>query len=238
MNKQNLIASIATASLLACSNFSYADISAEVGVVSDYRENGISWSDRKPALQAGVEYSHDSGFYLGGWASNIDYGEGDDAKVETNFYIGYEYGITEDVLLRGEAMKLIYIGDSNYNYEEYTIGLNLFENTDFSVTYTSDYSGSELANYLFVLSQDFPFADVYNLNVSLFRQQHETPSADKDTYPIWDEDHNYYNGAAMTLSREWQSFDFAITASTTSIKTPVEDGKSSIVFGISKAWDW
>lgn len=233
--KRILATSIASATLFAFAPSALADFSAEVGIYSDYRDKGISWTDGKPALQAEIEYSHDTGIYLGAWASNVDYGEGEDAKVEGNFYLGYEFEASDDIALYAEAMRLIYIGDSDYNYNEFTLGINLFENTDFSVIYTNDYSGSELANYAFVLSQDFPFADVYNLNLSVYRQQNESTDLGGG---LWDEERNYYNGAEISLSREWQGFDFTLTGSTNSIKTEVENSKSALVFSISKAWDW
>ncbi|HXD37582.1 MAG TPA: TorF family putative porin [Rhodanobacter sp.] len=44
-----------------------------VGVVSDYLFRGLSQTDRKPAVQAGVEYDQASGWYLGGWGSNVSW---------------------------------------------------------------------------------------------------------------------------------------------------------------------
>src|SRR5690554_5410038 len=77
--KRILATSIASATLFAFAPSALADFSAEVGIYSDYRDKGISWTDDKPALQAEIEYSHDTGIYLGAWASNVDYGEGEDA---------------------------------------------------------------------------------------------------------------------------------------------------------------
>jgi uncharacterized protein (TIGR02001 family) len=43
------------------------------GVVSDYLFRGISQTNRKPAVQAGVEFDHASGWYVGGWGSNASW---------------------------------------------------------------------------------------------------------------------------------------------------------------------
>ncbi|NUZ08260.1 TorF family putative porin [Piscinibacter koreensis] len=69
-----------------------ADLTFNVGAVSDYRYRGISQTRLKPALQAGVDWSHASGFYVGAWGSTIKwiddaYG---DAKVEIDLYGGYK----------------------------------------------------------------------------------------------------------------------------------------------------
>jgi uncharacterized protein (TIGR02001 family) len=43
------------------------------GVVSDYLFRGLSQTNRKPAVQTGVEFDHASGWYLGGWGSNVSW---------------------------------------------------------------------------------------------------------------------------------------------------------------------
>ncbi|MFC5496506.1 TorF family putative porin [Caenimonas terrae] len=78
--------------------------SYNVGAVTDYRYRGISQSRLDPAIQGGIDFAHKSGFYLGTWASSIqwikDAGGGSDAEVD--FYggyktsykdIGYDFGV-------------------------------------------------------------------------------------------------------------------------------------------------
>lgn len=65
-------------------------VTFNVGLVTDYLFRGISQTHGKPAIQAGVDYLHSSGFYLGAWASSItwvkDYlGSG---RVEIDVYGG------------------------------------------------------------------------------------------------------------------------------------------------------
>lgn len=64
-------------------------VSGGVDLVSDYRFRGISRSGDEVAVQPSVTVSHDSGFYLGAWGSNVDGGPayGD---IETQLYGGYE----------------------------------------------------------------------------------------------------------------------------------------------------
>jgi uncharacterized protein (TIGR02001 family) len=47
------------------------DVSYNVGVTSDYVWRGMSQTDSKPALQAGVDATAGL-WYFGGWASNVD----------------------------------------------------------------------------------------------------------------------------------------------------------------------
>jgi uncharacterized protein (TIGR02001 family) len=46
-------------------------LSANVGLYSQYMWRGMTQTKKKPALQGGVDYAHDSGLYAGVWASNV-----------------------------------------------------------------------------------------------------------------------------------------------------------------------
>jgi acyl-CoA synthetase (AMP-forming)/AMP-acid ligase II len=48
-------------------------VSANLGLVSDYRFRGISQTDRDPAIQGGFDYTYNpASIYVGTWLSNID----------------------------------------------------------------------------------------------------------------------------------------------------------------------
>lgn len=66
------------------------ELSYNVAVTSEYSFRGVAQTDNKPALQAGIDYSHSSGVYLGAWASPITWikDAGGDANIETNLYGG------------------------------------------------------------------------------------------------------------------------------------------------------
>ncbi len=61
-------------------------LSFNVGVTSDYVFRGVSQTDEEPAIQGGVDASFGS-FYVGAWASNVDFG--DDTDAELDIYGGY-----------------------------------------------------------------------------------------------------------------------------------------------------
>ncbi len=75
-------------------------LSYNVGVTSDYRFRGIAQTSTDPALQAGVDFAHKSGFYLGAWGSNIrwikDYAGATDGSLEIDLYGGYKGEISKD----------------------------------------------------------------------------------------------------------------------------------------------
>jgi uncharacterized protein (TIGR02001 family) len=99
MNLRSLFAHTAVATLGAATlapGVAWAEMSFNVGGVSDYRYRGISQSRLKPALQGGADYSL-SGFYVGTWASTIKWIKdgGGDADVEVDIYGGYKGEISK-----------------------------------------------------------------------------------------------------------------------------------------------
>jgi predicted porin len=70
------------------------DLSANVAVTNDYVWRGISQTDNNFAVQGGLDYTN-GGFYVGGWASNVDFGT--DADIEVDLYGGYIYPGEDDL---------------------------------------------------------------------------------------------------------------------------------------------
>lgn len=92
--KRHLLLGAATAALLASPALAgerfeagplSGELSANVGMTTDYVFRGISQSDEGPAIQGGFDYATDLGFYVGTWGSSIDFGNG----VEIDYYGGY-----------------------------------------------------------------------------------------------------------------------------------------------------
>lgn len=69
-------------------------ITGNIGFYSQYIFRGLNQTDKEPALQGGLDYSHSSGFYLGTWASNVswlrDFGAySGGGSLEMDFYGGF-----------------------------------------------------------------------------------------------------------------------------------------------------
>ena len=95
-------------------------VSANVALTSDYRFRGVSLSNGDPAIQGGIDVGHDSGFYVGTWASSI---AGGDAygELELDLYGGWSGDVAEGVTV---DVGLLY-----YLYPSENIGaeVNYFE---------------------------------------------------------------------------------------------------------------
>lgn len=91
-------------------------ISGGITGVSDYRFRGVTLSDKDFAIQPTITVSHESGFYVGAWASNLSENTGDD--IEVDLYAGFSGG--EELTYDIGATYYLYPGVSSLNYVEFT----------------------------------------------------------------------------------------------------------------------
>lgn len=119
-------------------------ISGNISVVSSYNLRGMTNSPESdtPAIQGGLDYTHDSGFYLGYWFSTLTaayadfntsptYVPQEKKSFENDFYAGYKGKITEDLGYQiGATVYYYYPGWESTGYET-IVGLSY---KDFSIT--------------------------------------------------------------------------------------------------------
>ncbi len=80
-----IAAAVGAASLSAPA---FAELSGNVGVTSEYLFRGIAQSGGA-AVQGGLDYSSESGFYAGTWASTINFAGATGSAAEVDFYAGF-----------------------------------------------------------------------------------------------------------------------------------------------------
>ena len=100
--------------LLATSSAAFAqtapaapEVTYNVGVVSQYRYRGLAQTKGNPAVQGGVDYANAGGYYLGAWASTIQWIKDSSTSntsysgpTELDLYGGYKFessGVAYDV---------------------------------------------------------------------------------------------------------------------------------------------
>lgn len=158
---------IAACLLCASAAANAGELSATVTAVSDYDFRGVSLSAEDPALQASVDWAHDSGFYAGAWASNIDYGSDIDGDIELDLYLGWAGEFANET---GWDVGIVWYtypdssssltADSISDYPEIYAGLS-FGALEVKQWYSNDYGGSDMdglyteVNYGFELPADF-----------------------------------------------------------------------------------
>jgi len=84
-----LSAAILAAGSYSAQSHAVEGLSANVGVTSNYVWRGMTQTNDQAAISGGIDYEAESGFYVGTWASNVDFG--DDTSAEVDFYAGYGF---------------------------------------------------------------------------------------------------------------------------------------------------
>ena len=115
--------------------------SAGVAFSSDYAWRGYSQTDEEMAISGSLDYSHASGFYLGAWASNIDFGS--TSSMEVDVYAGFggdiaDSGVSYDL----GVLRYMYPSEGNLNWNEYYGSLSYSFFTAF-VGFTDEYAGTD-----------------------------------------------------------------------------------------------
>lgn len=152
-----LAAAVAT---LAAALPAQADVSFNVGAVSDYRYRGISQSRLDPALQGGADWVQgaDGGFYVGAWASTIKWikdAGAEKGSLEVDLYAGYKGSLAEGL---GYDVGLL-----QYWYPRNKLGnVTGWKNANTTEAYGALTYGPVTAKYSHALSNTFGNLDSKN----------------------------------------------------------------------------
>lgn len=109
--------------------------SANIGVVSNYIWRGLTQTDNEAAVQGGLDYAHESGFYAGTWISNVNFGESVEYDIdfaeetfdvetfgspgyELDLYLGFSKDITDDLSFDVSAIYYAYPDGRDLDFAE------------------------------------------------------------------------------------------------------------------------
>ncbi|NIE72962.1 hypothetical protein F3J45_00585 [Pantoea sp. Ap-967] len=107
-----------------------------LGVVSDYRSNGVSQSRNNPSYQVEAVLSHSSGLFIGGSMQRADYGKYFDVYREDFYFAGYSHAFSEDVSLSAYLGRYEYRHDSAWDATEFYAWANIKK---WTIGYIYDY---------------------------------------------------------------------------------------------------
>ena len=124
--------------------------SANLTLASQYVSRGFQQTWGKPAIQGGIDYNHDNGFYAGTWASTVSDHFIRDASVEWDVYTGYSRSFGD--LTLGTKVAYYYYpgakttaetGNTRFDYGEIIPEISYGPlSVKYSITYTQDYFGN------------------------------------------------------------------------------------------------
>lgn len=169
---------VLTLSLLALSAVSPAIMaqeddknwSVDLTFTSDYRFRGISQTQNDPALQVGAGYAFDNGFYIGTWASNVDFVDGDGANFELDAFAGYTLTFADDWALDGQVIRYLYPGNDStprYHYTEVIGALSWKDMISATVGYSNDVFNSSETGIYYALSGSYPVYEDISMSAAI-----------------------------------------------------------------------
>lgn len=236
---------LAVATLASLSSLpAQADVSFNVGAVTDYRYRGISQSRLDPALQGGADWvqSADGGFYVGTWASTIKWIKDAGAErgsVEVDVYGGYKGSVMEGLGYDVGVLQYWYprnrydqVSGEKADTTEVYGGLTFGPVTaKYSHALTDTFGTADSKNsWYFDLSASFEITDGWMLVPHVGRQKIKNSSSLS------------YTDYSLGLSKDFSGFVVSATfvgtnADKAAYVTPVSDGskftgKNALVVGV------
>ncbi|MCI5106115.1 MAG: TorF family putative porin [Pseudomonadales bacterium] len=112
--KTRIASLVAAGLLLSTSAVQAQEWTANFSATNNYIWRGLTQTINEGAIQGGIDYAADSGFYIGTWASNVSYDSDDVYSYEHDIYFGFA-GETEG--FAWDIGYLYYNYDSNAGYD-------------------------------------------------------------------------------------------------------------------------
>ena len=148
-----------------------SEFSGLATLTSDYIYRGLEMSAGDPALQLGLDYEHDTGFFVGVWASTIDIQSAMGSRdTELDYYAGFHYAAESPVTATVTLLRYSYPGQTgvhSYDYNEVLVGASWRERYSIELGYTSDLYGLDRTARHWELRSAWPVASAWVISATL-----------------------------------------------------------------------
>ena len=231
MMKKSLILSTAIAGVLTSGSV-LADLSGNAAISSNYIWRGVTQTTDQAAGSGGIDWSGDSGVYVGTWVSNVNFDNSDDG-YEMDVYAGYG-GKAGDLGYDVGVISYQYPVTPDFNftevyaslsYEVITVGLNATVDTASG----NDAENNPAASGLFdegdlYLSLSADVTDTISIYAGsyMFDNDGADYSASGGAGPLGDLDYIHYG---VSLSKD----DFTFAMDKNDIDVPAADASTDNV---------
>jgi uncharacterized protein (TIGR02001 family) len=214
------------------------DITANVAFVSQYAFRGVTQSDESPALQGGVDYDANidgnTSFYIGAWASTVDFNDGDEASVEADIYGGFNFEVDRLTLSTGLIYYAYPGADSSLDYDFLELQAKILYGFDVasveaSINYSPDYFAGSGDSFYFQTTANAPLPHDFSLKGHLGYQVIDDDAAfELPDYTDW----------SLGLGYSFRGFNFSLSYVDTNLdRGDCPDGcESRAIFGVSRAF--
>ncbi|CCQ12546.1 FIG023769: Choline transport related protein [Pseudoalteromonas luteoviolacea B = ATCC 29581] len=226
---QRVIQSVLYAIVFYSAN-SQAAITLDLKLVSNYLFNGVSQTDKNPALQPNLNYDVGNGFYMGLWSSNVDYGE--NIWLEFDGYLGYYHTFDTGITLDTALNQYTYHGSSaasELNFQEVYVKFS-YEQSQLNFWYAWDYFGFGGGHYIVQIAQEIQLAKQTRLFIAIDHSM----TANRDAWN-WEGKTGFSHGQLM-LYHQLSEFEIGLGVHATTLKE--RWGDTTLLLSLSKALTW
>ena len=182
------VALAAAVSFAWCDPAPASEVSGAVTLASEYVYRGQALSGHNPAIQAGVDYQHDSGFFLGAWASTVDLPNPTGRRdAELDFYAGYQFLSDARWSASIALTRYTYPGQTgpiDYDYTEALAVLTFDARHSVEIGYTNDLYGFGVPGRHAELRTDWPLRNAIVISAGL--GYNDTAEVSRSGYGYWD----------------------------------------------------
>ena len=153
-----------------------SNLSWNLSVTSDYVFRGITQTNFKPAVQGGLDYAFGgSGWYVGAWASNVDFpvpsGSPSGPNIELDTYGGYGFAANDSWTVDLHAVRYNYLGEStgygSIDYNEFFASTSYKGMLTFTLAYAPNYANADFSSLYFNVGGSWALGNEFNLNASV-----------------------------------------------------------------------
>lgn len=147
------------------------EVSGRITLASEYIFRGKALSDGNPALQAGIDYGHRSGFFVGAWASTVDIVSPSGRRdAELDYYIGWHFAGESRVSGALSVTHYTYPGQTtsfDYDYTEALGTMTWDSRYSLEFGYTQDLYGLGVDSRHVELRADWPLRNAWVISGGL-----------------------------------------------------------------------
>ena len=170
---------IFAATLMSGATAMAAEVSGNVALSSDYFFRGIDQAGGE-ALSGGFDVAFDNGFYVGTWASSIDFSGG----LELDYYAGYGGSFSEDVSYDIGYLYYGYPqGPSSEEFEE-IYGSVSFADATVGFAISDDYYASTGSSTYLYVDYGVALSDAISLGFHFGTMSADDDANEADDYAI------------------------------------------------------
>ncbi|TBU94605.1 hypothetical protein DNJ95_17145 [Stutzerimonas kirkiae] len=193
------------------------DVSMTATLATDYIWRGQSQTAGAGAIQGSLDIAHESGLYIGTWASNVDSEWTGGSSVEIDYYVGYAGSITDDIGYDLSWNTYTYPKASDLTSKEVIASLN-----GYGFTVGTKYAYDPNSALYTWIGYDYELPQGFGLHLAYGRTDTKDTLAvveDNSGVVIYQDTKSKYDDWSVGVSKNFIGLDFLLAYTDTDIKS-------------------